>query len=320
MLRKIIYSALIGVLIGLIYIKTTMAYEIQNYQYQSQYTTGSDHYDVQYNSSGSIMHVLSGNTDSRVRSFNLSIPYDPTSATSNLAPLPSQGNIDQRAFHVKADGTKSWIMNANGDRVRQYTLSTPNLFNTATIDAGIELIFVTQENSPTSMDMTQDGTKIYILGNQNKTVYQYTLPTPYSLTGSSYSALSFNPSAQTANPSAVALSTDGTKMYISDGLTRIIYQYNLATPYNISTAIYSGTSLDVSSSTTSGQMKGFDIDNDHLLISHNTPAKIVYYEKVTPVDPGTGGGLTDERFAVYMATIISLFLMYKFAMIFRYRQ
>ena len=103
-----------------------------------------------------------------------------------------------------------------------------------------------QETSPTGMFFNSDGTKVYIIGTTNNTVYQYTLSTPWVVSSASYDSKSFDASGQSEDLQTVFLSSDGSKMYTMDiGSGDSVYQYTLSTPGDISTATYDSKSLSV---------------------------------------------------------------------------
>jgi sugar lactone lactonase YvrE len=59
-----------------------------------------------------------------------------------------------------------------------------------------------------------------------------------------YASLSISVSGQSSYPYGVAFSSDGTKMYVQDYTSGLIYQYTLSTAWNISTATYTTLSAN----------------------------------------------------------------------------
>jgi hypothetical protein len=103
-----------------------------------------------------------------------------------------------------------------------------------------------QDTAPRGIYMKDDGTKLYVAGDTNNTVYQYTLSTAYDITTASYDSKSRTVGTQDSNPNDVFFSSDGTKMYIAGNTNDIIYQYTLSTAWDLSTATYANKSKDVS--------------------------------------------------------------------------
>lgn len=89
---------------------------------------------------------------------------------------------------------------------------------------------------------SQDGSKLYILGTELGEQYkaiikQYNLSTPYEISTASYNSQKIIPFGTTCRQ--MYLTADGTKLIVLSALnsSSFILQYNLSTPYKISTAI-----------------------------------------------------------------------------------
>ena len=87
--------------------------------------------------------------------------------------VQSQDSIP-RGVEFSADGTKMYIMGGASKSIYQYTLSTAWAVNTASYDS-VSFIVSSQDSAPRNVMFNSDGTKMYILGYQNETVYQYSL-------------------------------------------------------------------------------------------------------------------------------------------------
>ena len=103
-----------------------------------------------------------------------------------------------------------------------------------------------QSSNPYGVAFSSDGTKMYIVDNTNKVVYQYTLSTAWNVSTAVYASLSVSVSGQSSSPVGVAFSPDGTKMYIVGNSSQTVYQYTLSTAWNVSTASYASLSKSVS--------------------------------------------------------------------------
>jgi len=116
-----------------------------------------------------------------------------------------------------------------------------------------------QDSSPEEVRFKPDGTKFYILGYTNDTVYQYAMSTAWDVSTASYESKSFSVASQESNPQALAISSDGTKFYVA-GQTDYVYQYTLSSAYDASTASYANKSFSTASQI-SGVPWGVDFDN-----------------------------------------------------------
>ena len=158
------------------------------------------------------------------------------------------------------DGLRLYMLGQSGSGVSQFVLGEPNrpLFSTFqanTLDVSGE------DPSEKGLYVKADGTKLYYLGNTNDRVYQYTMSTPHDLGTATYDSVSFSFASETTSPSdgALQFSSDGTRMYVCSSL-EVIYQYNLTTPWDLSTASYSGKSFNIS--TFIGSITGFTLSGD----------------------------------------------------------
>jgi hypothetical protein len=158
----------------------------------------------------------------------------------------------------KPDGTKMYVVARTGTFVFQYSLSTPWDVSTASYDSKS----FTQSLDGTGSDIhfKSDGTKMYFIGRNTDFVYQYTLSTPWDVSTASYDSVSFSVGTQSTLPWSLYLTDDGTRMYVNDDATDVIYQYTLGTAWDMSTASYASKSFSHASqdTTPTGHMLSSD--------------------------------------------------------------
>ena len=94
-----------------------------------------------------------------------------------------------------------------------------------------------QETNPTAVFFISDGTKMFILGGANDSVFQYNLTTGFDVSTASYASVSFSVASQENAPEGLTFNTDGTKMFIT-GQSNNVNEYALSTGFDISTASY----------------------------------------------------------------------------------
>jgi DNA-binding beta-propeller fold protein YncE len=162
------------------------------------------------------------------------------------------------------DGTKMYILGNAIDSVHQYTLSTAFDLSTASYDS-VSFSVAGQDATPADITFNNDGTKMYMVGLSNDSLYQYSLSTDFDLSTASYDSVSLSVSGQDTSPSSIAFNNDGTKMYLTGSGNDSLYQYSLSTAFDLSTASYDSVSFSVN-----GQ------DNDPLDIAFNTDGTKVY--------------------------------------------
>jgi 6-phosphogluconolactonase (cycloisomerase 2 family) len=176
------------------------------------------------------------NSSSRfIASYNLGTPYDLTtlsyiSQTGNLTGYGDEG----RGIWSNLAGTKMYYMSDNSDQIVEFTLTTP--YSPSTYLAGTAPVIksiAAQDSQPNQLFISDDGTKLYTLGNANNKVYQYSM-SAYNINTLSF-VRDLDISAYDTDPTALTFKEDGTKMYISGTLNDTIYEFDLGTAWNIST-------------------------------------------------------------------------------------
>jgi len=224
-------------------------WDVSTASYDSKYKyIGSEDdfpYGIFFKPDGTKMYIT-GNYNDNVFQYTLSTAWDVSTASydSKYKYIGSEDDFPYGIF-FKPDGTKMYITGNYNDNVFQYTLSTAWDVSTASYDSKYKYIG--------SVDMSQyglffkpDGTKMYTMGNQNDTVYQYTLSTAWDVSTISYASKSVNVNDEDIFPFGVFFKPDGTKMYITGGQHETVYQYTLSTAWDVSTASYDSKSKDVS--------------------------------------------------------------------------
>lgn len=206
---------------------------------------------LEFGDSGSYLFVNNFSADTIYR-YELSTPYDITTATySGVNKAYTDTNSQSYGFAFNDDGTHMYVQNETSERLYQYELSTAWDISTATYTSG-DSFTASQAANAYATEFSSDGTKLYILF-ANDTIYQYSLSTPWDITpGSpSYDSISLSTSAQDSGMQGFEFSADGTKLFLIGQTNDNVYEYGLVTPWNISTATYSSTLLDISSELTS---------------------------------------------------------------------
>jgi len=186
----------------------------------------------------------SDNGNDNIEQFSLSDAWDLSTASYDSVTLDvTDGTPRQMAF--SPEGLKMVYIGGSDDRVYQYNLSTPWDLSSAT--SGGFLAVSAQDSSPTGVAFNADGSKMFVCGGSNSRIYQYNLPTPYSLSSASYDSISFSVNSQDTFPVAIAFSPDGTKLYVLGNTSDRIHQYTLSTAWDLTTAGYDSLSFLLSS-------------------------------------------------------------------------
>jgi len=81
-----------------------------------------------------------------------------------------------------------------------------------------------QDGSPQGMAWNDDGSKMYMVGNVNDSIYEYDVSTPFNISSASFST-SFDVSGQDGTLNGMAWNNDGSKMYMVGDGNNSIYEY-----------------------------------------------------------------------------------------------
>jgi sugar lactone lactonase YvrE len=153
-------------------------FDVSTTSYTRNFSTTSqdgDPHGVAFNPTGSKMFVIGVASDS-VNEYALSSGFDiSTSVFVDAFSIAAQETQPQDVV-FNADGTKMFIVGVATDTVFQYTLSTGFDASTASYDS-VSFSVASQDTSPQGMTFSPDGTKLYIIGAQNDSAYEYTVGT-----------------------------------------------------------------------------------------------------------------------------------------------
>jgi sugar lactone lactonase YvrE len=169
--------------------------------------------------------------------------YDLSTAVFNKSKSVASDTSDPYGIIFKPDGTKMFVLDdgfAAADDVLEYGLSTAWDISTATFTQAYRLL--SSEAAVQGMDFKSDGTQVYVVGSITDAVYAYDLSTAWDISTASYNSVNFSTTSQTTTPFAVKFKADGAKMYVIGSAQDTIYEYNLSTSWDISTASYNNVS------------------------------------------------------------------------------
>lgn len=185
----------------------------------------------------------------------------------------------------KDDGTKMYIIGSGNDAIFQYSLSTAWDISTASYDS-VSFSVSSQEGTPASLFFKPDGSKFYVAGLSQDTVFQYSMSTSWDISTASYESKSFSVATQETSPRDVAFKTDGTKMYIVGVDSDRIDEYSLSTAWDVSTASHS-TNFSLASQELSPNSLFFNPDGNKVWVVGSTNDTVYQYSLSTAWDIST---------------------------------
>jgi hypothetical protein len=234
---------------------------------------------VVFNTDGTKMFMLGGSSDS-VHQYTLTTGYDLSTASYDSVSF-SVASEDTAVYGIafNTDGTKMYMMGNQNDSVYQYTLTTGFDLSTASYDS-VSFSVATEDVTPLGIAFNTDGTKMFILGYNNDTVFQYTLSTGFDLSTASYDSVSFSVATEEATPRELAFNTTGTKMFIVGPASSTVFQYTLSTGFDLSTASYESVSFSVASQDAATYVIAFNTDGTKMYMMGGTSKAVYQYSTV----------------------------------------
>jgi len=185
-------------------------------------------------------------------------------------------------------GTKMYILGSTNDTVFEYDLTTAFDITTASYQRSKSV--TTEDVNPQGMAFNSDGTKMYITGNINDSIFQYSLSTAYDVSTASYDSVSFSVTSQDTAPTGLAFNTDGTKMFVCGDAGDDVNEYALSTGFDISTASYT-QNFSVASQETNPRHVSFKPDGTRMYIVGSGSDEVNEYELTTAFDLSTASFL-----------------------------
>jgi hypothetical protein len=190
--------------------------------------------------------MTQGNTVDELYEYSLSTPYDITTASLSFAYPFATIDDTMEAITFSFDGMYMFMCGNTNDLIHRVNLSTS--FDLSTAGSTPSQTYDPIVSRPSGLQISQNGTKMYVQGRTSDVVKQLNLSTPNSIgTGVTVDG-SFDTSTPTGEGSAEHsfLSNDG-KVYLIVGsdLDTFIHRFIMTTPFDITTMSYD-TSLDFS--------------------------------------------------------------------------
>lgn len=205
------------------------------------------------NNDGTKLYMCGTSTDN-IYEYDLSTAFDLSTASYNSVSfyLGSQ-DLAPAGIAFNDDGTILYMVGHVNLTIFQYTLSTAYDVSTASY-ASKSFSVSSQDSVPNSFTFNPTGTKLYLTGQTNDNVYQYSLSTAYDISTASYDSVSLSTSSQLNQPRGCVFNNDGTALLVSgnDAVSTNsgVHKYTLTTAYDLSTASYASEKLTLSNEDT----------------------------------------------------------------------
>ncbi len=175
-----------------------------------------------FNNDGTKMFVL-GNSGTDVNEYALTTGFNISTASYTQNFSVSSQEAAPEGITFNNDGTKMFIVGRTDDEVNEYALTTGFDISTASYTRNFSV--APQDLTPTGLDFNSDGTKMFVIGRTNDSVYEYTLTTGFNISTASYTR-SLSISSKDTSPSGIRFSSDGAKMFILGMSSTKVHEYS----------------------------------------------------------------------------------------------
>lgn len=214
------------------------AWDVSTASYlQSLYvgTISPGSYGIFFKPDGTSLYIVDGSTNRDVHQYDLSTAWNITTASYVRSFYVGGLESNPKDVFFSPDGTNMYVVGTSGDDVNQYSLSTAWNISTASF---VRVFSVSaQDTSPWSIFFKSDGTKMYILGTTGDDVNEYNLSTAWDISTASY-VQNFSVASFDGLPMSLFFKSDGTEMYVLGSNIGLVFQFDLSTAWDISTASY----------------------------------------------------------------------------------
>lgn len=204
-----------------------------------------------------------------------------SATATSLFSLSSQENQPQ-GITFKPDGSKMYVVGLQNSQVFQYSLSSAFDVTTASYD-NVNKDVSSQDSAIRDVEFNTDGTKMFVVGDTNNSIYEYALTSAYVVSSASYTRQRTVGSQDTA-PMGLAFNADGTKMFVLGSSDDRLYEYSVTSAFDMSTASYANQSYQFSSQSTNPGSVRFSTDGKKFFIADAGNGKVHEYSLSTGFD------------------------------------
>jgi DNA-binding beta-propeller fold protein YncE len=232
--------------------------------------------------------IIAGDSTDFAYGYDLSTAYD-LSTGSYASESFNFDSEDEQPYSIffRDNGEQMYMLGVDNDTVYQYTLSTPWDVSTASYDSKSASIG-TELPTPAGLAFKSDGSRMYVCGRDasiDGIVAAYDLSTDWDVSTASYASEQYDTETETGpEPSEVRFNSDGSKMFVLSGDNEELYEYDLSTDWDVSTASYSSNSLDVSGQMSSPFGFDFSTDGEYVMVMSTNTDTIYGYNVTTGFD------------------------------------
>ena len=181
---------------------------------------------AQFTDSGSKVFNVSSSGDA-LYSYPLSTAYDITTGGTPSLSTPGWAPSNMQGLHIVEKATSDvYMCDPGAGEVEQWSMTGTD----ATTLSFVRSYTVSEDTKPRGVAMNPDQTKMFVAGNDNNKVYQYSLSTAGNISTATYDTVSFSTryldSAGEKGPFDIVFGDNGRYLYVT-GFNKGISQFSL---------------------------------------------------------------------------------------------
>ena len=234
-----------------------------------------------FNNDGTTMFVVHASTPAVISKHALSTAFDITTASQSTTYDISSHTTSPRGLLFNSDGTKLYINSDQNSNKKIYEFSLSTAYDISSLSSPSSTVVSGQDGSPKGIAFNADGSKMFLIGDSNNTVYEYSLSSAFDTTTISYTSRSLDVSSKEVTPRGLSFNSTGTKLFITGQNSDEIHEYDLSTGFNLSTASYNGA-FDMTGTVTKANDIVFNNDGTKAFIGQTGTNKIFSYSLSSP--------------------------------------
>lgn len=242
--------------------------------------------DIIFNKDGTKLFLV-GQQNNSIYEHDLTTPFDIStlSEVQETKSITSEDNVPTAIIFNK-DGTKLFLLGQQNASIYEYNLTTP--FDISTL-SGVQITksIISDDNAPVAMSFNKDGTKLFVSGDENNSIYEYALSTPFDISTLSGVQESKSIATEDTSPRALEFNRDGTKLFLAGQQNDSVYEYDLTTPFDIFTLSEVQSTVIIPSSDTIPAGITFINDGTRLFVTGSDNDRLYAYDLTTPFDIST---------------------------------
>ena len=185
-----------------------------------------------FNNDGTKMFVV-GRSGKDINEYTLSTGFDVSTASFVDSFNVSNEETEPKGLAFNNDGTKMFVVGFTDDEVLEYNLSPGFDVSTASFVDGFSVR--SEETTPSGLAFNNDGTKMFVPGQDGDDINEYTLSTGFDVSTASF-VDSFDVSNEDTAPTGLAFNNDGTKMFVSGKTGDDVNEYTLSCAFKVTSS------------------------------------------------------------------------------------